>query len=174
MARWIFGLGNAFETLTKPELSDALAAQYDLETRTLLRGVKPFDLFLNLNQINALVPAGGTANVITLSGGMSQSPPSGFVWAVMNVGYEASGSTNLRIYKGAWPGASSTLSGQGRLVAANTGTPQAGNLQFSKGQFMLKSGDAPSFLTVTPAMTLLSLFISGIECPAERVGELLL
>lgn len=178
MAIFTFQPGARFETLTKPELSDALAAEFNRQTEVTLRGVKPQEIFLNLSQIQQLGGAqpgsAASVNVLTLPGTAGFTPGNGFVWAVMTAGVELTGASNIRIYKGAPPGLTSTPTGIGRLVFANTGTPTAAAANFSKGQVMMRSGEQLSFVTVTPAQFFLSVYIAAIQCPAERVGELLL
>lgn len=173
MAKVVLDFGTTVDMLNKDELQEALAE--DARLRALVTGVKPFEVFLNSAQITALTPPGATANVITTSGGMFQAPASGYVWAVMLTGWEVSGAgTNVRLYKGSWANASATANGTGRLVASNTGTPNAASFLFSKGQLMMKAGDQLTFVCVTAAQTLLGIYYAGIEIPAERVGELLL
>jgi len=178
MATFRFQLGESFETLTKPEMAAVLAAEADRQMMVQLRGVKDGDIFLNLMQIQQVANQANTqtasVNVLSLPGVPPYSPTAGFVWAVMTVGWELSAASNVRIYKGAPPGLSNTLAGIGRLMFGNTGTPSAAAQQFSKGQAMMKSGDQLTFVTVTPAAFFLSLYVAYIQCPAERVGELLL
>lgn len=178
MARFIFQVGQPFETLTKPELAEALEAESDRQIAVSLRGVKPQEIFLNLAQIQQLGGASpgsaASVNVLALPGTAGFTPGNGFVWAVMTVGVELTGASNIRIYKGAPPGLTSTPTGIGRLLFANTGTPTAAAANFSKGQAMLRSGEQLTILTVTNTQFFLSVYISAIQCPAERVGELLL
>lgn len=178
MARWIFQVGQPFETLTQPELAAALEAEADRQTAVTVRGVKPGEIFLNLAQIQQLgLAQPGSApsvNVLSLPGTAGYTPGNGFVWALMNVAWETSAASNVRLYKGAPPGISNTPAGIGRPVYANTGTPQMANTTFSKGQLMMRSGEQLTFVTVTPTAFFLSVFVSYIQCPAERVGELLL
>lgn len=178
MAKFIFQVGQPFETLTKPELSEALAAEFDRQTAVTVRGIKNGEMFLNLAQIQQLgLAAPGSApsvNVLSTPGTAGFTPGNGFVWAVMNIAWEVSAASNVRIYKGAPPGLSNTPTGIARPVFANTGTPQVANSTFSKGQLMMRSGDQLTFVTVTNTAFFLSMFVSYIQCPAERVGELLL
>lgn len=165
MARFELHAGGTMETVTPHELQRALQDQ-DARLRADLSGAKWGEIFFNSGQI-------GGAQSVSTGQGASQSPASGFLWAVMTVGLELSISSQVRLYKGSpqFGGAGSlTPSGNGRLVTTMPSfiTPSQ---QFSKGQFTLRGNDQLTAVMVT-AGSILSLYVAYIEVPAEQQGKL--
>jgi hypothetical protein len=158
MALTTIDFGQKVDLLNKNELREALAE--DARIRAAVKGVKPVDKFFNLGQI------GAAQTVFSTPAGMVSS---GYIWAVMNVGWELSAAGVARIYKGI---PSAYAAGVGRFVSQGASTTTS-NVSFSKGQLMLRSEDQLTVEQVA-AVNILSVFISAIEIPAERVGELLL
>jgi hypothetical protein len=152
--------GESLDLLTKDELAAAL--HEDAALRRAIVGVKTVEFFNNAGQIGASV------NTYTFP----PSPASGYVWAVMNLGFELSAAGVTRVYKAGGGVPLSTPIG-GNRFAGQTASTIANSLTFSKGQLMLRSGDQLVFL-VPGAGFLLSAFMSAIEVPAERIGELLI
>lgn len=162
MAVFTLDLGRPVDMLTKSELEEALAA--DAQLRAVVAGVKSVDVFFNTNQI------GAGQTIFTTPPGMVAS---GYVWSVMNMGMELSASSTVRVYKGIPPSGTGAPNGLGRMVDVMTNfiTP---NAQLSKGQLILRAGDQLTFFPPTGPPNILSLFITAIEIPAERIGELLI
>lgn len=154
------------DMLTAAEVRDTLAA--DRALANMLTGVRTVETFYSAQQT-------GSGVVFTTPSGFG--PSAGHVWAVMNIGVEVSSNNGIRLYKQTWPGAGSTPAGAGRLVtvfpAQGTGVLVT-NGQFAKGQLMIRQGDQLTILSANGVVTILSVFIVSIECPAERQGELLL
>jgi hypothetical protein len=151
-------LGSTVDLLNHGELRDAL--REDAELRAAVVGVKPMDKFFGLNVIGAAVQAFSTPPGMVAAG---------YMWAVMNCGIELSAAGVTRIYKGV-PG--QFAAGFGRFVT-QTASTATNSASFSKGQLMVRTEDQLTF-QVPGAGNILSVFISAIEIPAERVGELLL
>jgi hypothetical protein len=151
--------GESLDVLTKDELAAALSE--DAAIRRAVTGVKSLDFNYNSSQTGSLatytIPA---------------TPAGGFVWAVMNVGFELSAAGVTRLYKEGGSSPASTPVGTGRFVG-QTGSTIANSLTFSKGQLMLRAGE--HLVAFVPGSgVVLSVFMTVIEVPAERVGELLL
>lgn len=165
MAVFELHAGGRMETVTPKELRHELAAQ-DVRLRADLSGVKWGEMFLTSGVI-------GGVQAFSSSGALSQTPGAGYIWTVMNLGLELSVSSQVRVYKGVPPFAGPgtvTPSGNGRLVdtLASFVTPSG---QFSKGQFVLRAGDQFTLVMVT-AGSILSVYLSYIEVPAEQQGKL--
>lgn len=157
-------MGGHIETTTPKELHHALLDQ-DARLMADVAGVKWGEFFIQSQQI------GGTQTYTNTPG--QYSPSSGYLWAVMNVGIELSVSSQVRLYKGAPQfntAGGVTPAGNGRLINtfASFVTPSG---QFSKGQFTLKGNDQWTLVMVT-AGTILSVYMSYIEVPIEKQGEL--
>jgi hypothetical protein len=150
--------GERIDVLNQRELRDAL--REDAELRRAVSGVKPVERWFGLAQI------GAAQTVFSTPPGMVAA---GYMWAVMNVGWELSAAGVARIYKGV---PSFYAAGFGRFVTQGASTTTS-NAQFSKGQLMLRAEDQLTVEQVA-AVNILSVYITAIEIPAERVGELLL
>lgn len=89
MAEFTFTAGGRFETLTKPELSDALAAQYDLQQRTQLAGVKEFRFpVLQGTAVGGVLNIGGDVLLGAVNpawSGRQIGPTQGFTWTVLRL-----------------------------------------------------------------------------------------
>ena len=159
MGKVILDFGTEVDMLNKTELQEALAE--DARVRALITGVKQFRLWLN----------GGTPGMnaasFTMSGTPPQGPAQGFIWMVMNVGAELSASGALRMFLNS----GSNAAGGNRLVGATGSGSAFPTISFSKGQCPWFAGDS---FTFTTGALINDLFITGIEIPAERIGELLL
>lgn len=163
----VIDFGAKVDMLTKDELAEALAE--DARLRAVVTGVKAGELWLNTSSLQGQ----GTV-VATLGGGSPQAPAQGFVWAVMNIGLELATSSQVRVYKGVpshYAVGAVAPDGSGRLVTTMQSfiTPSA---QFSKGQLTMKAADYLTLVAVTGGSNILSVFLSYIEVPAERQGEL--
>jgi hypothetical protein len=162
--------GASIETLTRPEARQLLRSEYEITRREKLLGVKEGDCWINAGTI------GASALVYSTAGASPQCPANGFVWAVMNIGIEVAASGNVRLYKGVPAlGAANAPIGGGRYVAllgqpGNSGVVT--NTTFAKGVLTLKNGDQLTFVSQTAGAFLLSIFMSYIEVPAEKRGEL--
>src|SRR5580704_7076250 len=110
--------GETVDLLDKSELRDAL--REDAALRRAVSGVKSMDYFYNASQIGANV------NTYTIPA----SPAGGYMWAVMNIGFELSADGVPR----------STPIGGSRFVG-QTASTIANSLSFSKGQLMLRNGE---------------------------------
>jgi hypothetical protein len=140
----------------------------DARNRATIAGIKHHEFWVNAGKINGVNP-------YTLDG--SNTPASGWSWLVMLIGCEQSVSANTRVYKQTPQlGAANAPIGFGRFVglvgtAGSSGV--VGNLQMAKGQCILNGGgDTLTFVAQTG--TVLSIYLSAIQCPTERIGELLL
>jgi hypothetical protein len=154
--------GESIDMLNARELREELAT--DRELRNVLTGIRQEEAFFPSGQILAQ----GTGAVFSTPVGMVSA---GRMWAIMNVSAECAASTALRLWKGVPPGVVPAAgTGMGRSVASGTSNSQP-NLQFSKGQFTLRTGE--QITIILGSSTLLSVFISAISAPAERFGELL-
>jgi hypothetical protein len=155
-------IGSKIDILNQHEMREVMrdAQRADAELRAALVGVKPMDKFYGVNVIGAAVQAFTTPNSMVAAG---------YMWAVMNMGFELSAAGVTRVYKGSPP---QFALGSGRFVG-QTASTATNSLTFSKGQLMLRTEDVLT-IQVPGAGNLLSVFISAIEVPAERVGELLL
>src|SRR5580693_4209665 len=152
--------GETVDLLDKSELRDAL--REDAALRRAVSGVKSMDYFYNASQIGANV------NTYTIPA----SPAGGYMWAVMNIGFELSAAGVTRLYKEGAGVPLSTPIGGSRFVG-QTASTIANSLSFSKGQLMLRNGE--HLIGLAPgAGFILSVFMTVIELPAERIGELLL
>lgn len=161
--KFTLDFGQTWDLLTPGEMQSILAEQ-DTANRAIYAGVKTVEQFFNINQI------GAAQTIYSTPAGMV---PSGFVWAIMNIGMELSAASSVRVYKGIPQSGTAAPTGLGRVagVLTNFVTP---NGQFSKGQLMLRAGDQLTFFPPTGPPNILSVFIVAIEVPAERIGELLL
>jgi hypothetical protein len=56
-------------------------------------------------------------------------------------------------------------------MVANASSALTPNMSFSKGQCTLRAGEQ---LTVVASVSIASVFITAISCPAERFAELLI
>ena len=158
MSKIVLDFGTEVDMLNKTELQEALAE--DARLRALTAGVKQFRMFINSAQLGV--------TSFSLSGNPPQGPASGFTWMIMNIGAELSAAAGLRVYLSSGANAA----GGNRLVAASgTGSANVA-FQFSKGQFPVYAGEALTF--VVGSNLIQSIFMTGIEIPAERIGELLL
>jgi hypothetical protein len=170
MAVFPFVPGGSIETLTRPEAQQLLRAEYEVTRIEKLRGVKEGDCWINAGTI------GASTLVYSTSGASPQCPANGFVWAVTNIGLEVAANGNVRLYKGVPAlGTASAPLGGGRYVTLIGTAGSSGvvaNQFFSKGQLTLKNGDQLTFASPTAGAFLLSIFISYIEVPAEKRGEL--
>ena len=160
MAVVTLDFGSKVDMLNKDELREALIE--DARERAKITGVKQFRMWLN----------GGTVGMgglnFTTTGNPPQGPAQGYIWMVMNLGIELSAAAALKIYLNSGLAAA----GSNRLIAS-VGTGSAvPTFPFSKGQFPLFAGDTVTFVVGSNAIE--SIFMTGIEIPAERIGELLL
>jgi hypothetical protein len=152
--------GETVDLLNKSELRDAL--REDAALRRAVSGVKSMDFFYNAAAIGANV------NTYTIPA----APAGGYMWAVMNIGFELSAAGVTRLYKEGGAVPSATPIGGGRFVG-QTASTIANSLTFSKGQLILRNGE--HLIAFAPgAGFVLSVFMTVIEIPAERIGELLL
>jgi hypothetical protein len=160
--KFLLDFGQTVDLLSPHEMSDLLLDQ-DTRNRASYAGVKVVNQFYNLGQ------TGGASQVFTTPANL---PASGRVWSVMNVGLELAVASAVRIFKGVVPGAAPI--GNARVVgfipAANI--VQAG--QFSKGQIILNTSDQLTFYAPVNLAFILSVYLTAIELPAEKIGELLL
>lgn len=155
MAKFILDFGREVDILTKGELDQSLA---DAQQRAIVAGVKAARFWANSGTIGAAQVSYSTPPLVA----------SGYVWAIMNIGVEMSASANCLVYL--MGGANAA--GGNRFVGIMPTGGSSRSLAYSKGQLMLNTGE---FLTIAPASgNILSVFISAIEVPAERAGELLL
>jgi hypothetical protein len=159
--------GASYEVVTPHEMRQALLDQ-DARNRATIAGIKHHEVWVNAGKI-------GAANPYTLDG--SNSPAAGWSWLVMLIGCEQSASANTRVYKQTPQlAAANAPIGFGRFVGLVGTAGSAGvvnNLQMSKGQCVLNGGgDTLTF--VAQSGTVLSIYMSVIQCPTERIGELLL
>jgi hypothetical protein len=165
-----FRPGESFENLTRPELEQSLRAQYEMTREEKLRGVKDGDCNINVGVI------GASQLVYSTPGTSPYGPAAGFVWAVMNIGIEVAANGNVRLYKQVPAlGTGSAPTGSGRYIGL-IGTPGSSgivaNLTMPKGMCTLKNGDQLTLVSPTAGAFLLSIFISYIQVPAEKRGEL--
>lgn len=162
MAVFTLDLGRQVDMLTKSELEEALAA--DAQLRAVIAGVKSTSVFYNSQQ---------TASATIFTTPPQMGPAAGRVWSVMNIGLELQASVQVRVYKGVVPPAQFSPTGFGRVVGFMTAafTPF---LTYSKGQLILNTGDQLSFVTPSTGTPILSMYLTAIEIPAERIGELLI
>lgn len=153
--------GSQVDLLNKRELQDAL--REDAALRSVLTGIKGAEAFYPLSVINPGAAVG--LAVFTTPASMVGS---GYTWAIMNVGFELSVAAQVRIWR---QGFSGTTNGANRFVT-QTGSTVTGNASFSKGQCTVRGGELLTFQALGAAL-ILSVFISAIEAPAERFGEVL-
>jgi hypothetical protein len=159
MAKVTLDFGQTWDILTKHELSEALAE--DARLRAIVAGVKPVEMFLGTGIL------GAAATIFSTSGGSPQAPANGYLWAVMQIAVDLSASAALNVYKGT-PAAAAA--GSRPVMHNGNANVQIGS--FSKGQVWMRPGDQFTFIPASG--NLLSIFMTAIEVPAERVGELLI
>lgn len=150
-------LSGQYDVINQRELREALAE--DARARAVLPSVKNVDVFWNLGM------TGGLTSFTTPPGMVA----AGWSWAVMAAGFELSAAGQVRIYKQAVPAA---VTGAGRFITQVTGSTIDVAATFAKGQVMLRAGDQLGFFAFSASIN--SVFLSTIQCPAERIGELLL
>jgi hypothetical protein len=151
--------GQTWDILTKHELSEALSE--DARLRAIVAGVKPVEMWIGTGQIGAVAP------IFSTTGTPPQAPTNGYIWAVMSLGLEQAPAAVLNVYKGA-----PAVVGTGGKPIARGGSANVQAFNFSKGQLWLRPGDQLTF--IPGSGNILSLFLTAIEVPAERVGELLI
>lgn len=157
-------VGGQIETTTPKELHRALLDQ-DARLRADLSGVKWAEMNLNTVQL------GTPGQVYTSTGTSEQSPSAGYLWSVMTVGVELSTASQIRLYKGnPVPSGGTAPTGRGGFVSTLPNFVTTFG-QFSKGQFVLRSGDYWTMVMPT-AGNILSVYFAYIEVPSEQQGKL--
>lgn len=157
-------IGAHIEHVTPGELTRALHDQ-DARLMADLSGVKWAEMNLNTVQL------GTPGQVYTSTGTSEQSPSAGYLWSVMTVGVELSTASQIRLYKGnPVPGGGTAPTGRGGFISTLPNFVTTFG-QFSKGQFVLRSGEYWTMVMPT-AGNILSVYFGYIEVPAEQQGKL--
>lgn len=158
MAKVVLDFGTEIDMLSKGELQEALAE--DARLRSIVAGVKSAEFWANAGVIGAAQATYTTP--VNMIG-------NGYVWAIMAAGCEPSAAGGVKVIKQNYSG---SVNGFNRVVGQLNNVASVSYASWSKGQLMLRAGDV---LTFAPASgNVLSVWLSAIEIPAERIGELLL
>jgi hypothetical protein len=174
VATFHFTAGGAFETLTKPELQDALAADADVRQRQQLGGVRDYRIpVLQGQAVGGLLDIGGDVQAALANGqpnwsGQRIGPTQGFSWTILRLAVSGltAGVTpdvvNL-IKIGAGPDPIWQFTGNTFFAT------------YSRGSIILNGGEGLRLVNVgTFAATgNIRLTGEGIITPTEMVGKLL-
>ena len=170
--------GRTYDVATSEELAEhfrAVNQKFEHLIKEAYVGVKP--IRFSSSTIN--VPAPGAYKLAS-----RQGPQQGFVWMVMRISSQDTAQTASRFVArvhdiadlALMPTAATFDVSQVDDVvhAISGGGGAASAITFSKGQFLLMSGEFPAIFGWTTAATQVAFNGDAIEVPAEMVGKLMM